>query len=67
MSPTHQHNAILQLYDATAYERVLLFDEEMEVEGAILFDTRSDYWMAVPDDATWRDLPVPRGSAAETA
>lgn len=48
-------------------ERVLLYDEEMEVEGTILFDTTSDYWMAIPDDATWRDLPVPERSAAETA
>lgn len=45
-------------------ERVLLTDDEMEVEATILlYDDR--YWMAKPDDATWRDL-VPESATAES-
>ena len=40
-------------------ERVLLYDDELEVEAFIVYDPTDRYWMARPDDATWRDLPAP--------
>ena len=37
-------------------ERVVLFDEEMEVEATILHSERYHYWLAKPDWATRVEL-----------
>lgn len=37
-------------------ERVLLYDEEMEVEAVAEYDAESRYWLAAPDWTTRRDL-----------
>ena len=37
-------------------ERVLLYDEEMEVEAVAEYDAESQYWLAAPDWTTRRDL-----------
>ena len=44
-------------------ERVVLWEEGLEVEADIVFDVEGRYWMAKPDEATWHDLPL----SAETA
>lgn len=41
-------------------ERVLLYDEEMEVEAVAEFDAEHRFWLAAPDWTTRRDLtPTP--------
>ncbi|HEU5437898.1 MAG TPA: hypothetical protein VFU88_01315 [Ktedonobacterales bacterium] len=41
-------------------ERVLLYDEEMEVEAVAEFDAEHRFWLAAPDWSTRRDLtPTP--------
>ncbi len=45
-------------------ERVVLWEEGLEVEATIVFDAEGRYWMAKPDEATWHDLPL---SAETTA
>lgn len=44
-------------------ERVLLYDEKLEVETTVIYDPGGWRWMTQPDDATRRDLPAP--AAAE--
>lgn len=44
-------------------ERVMLWEEGLEVEATIVFDSEGRWWMAKPDEATWHDLPL----SAETA
>jgi hypothetical protein len=55
-------NELPPLYDG---ERVLLTDGEMEVEGTLIFLPERSYWMARPDDTTWRDLPLPPDTIVE--
>lgn len=38
-------------------ERVILSDEELEVEAALHYDAASDLWLAIPDNSTWREIP----------
>jgi hypothetical protein len=40
-------------------ERVLLWEPGLEVEATILYDAAANFWMARPDPATWRELPLP--------
>lgn len=35
-------------------ERVVLYDDEFEVEATILYDAPTQYWMAQPHFATWK-------------
>lgn len=37
-------------------EHVILFDEEMEVEATVRYNTRYHYWLAEPDWSTRVDL-----------
>ena len=46
-------------------ERVLLYDEEMQVEATIHFSERYHYWLAEPDWATRTDL-VPASHLPDT-
>ena len=39
-------------------ERVVLWEEGLEVEATIIFDAAENYWLATPDPATWHDLPL---------
>jgi hypothetical protein len=39
-------------------ERVILWEPGLEVEAAIIYDATAQYWMAKPDNATWRDIPL---------
>jgi hypothetical protein len=39
-------------------ERVLLWEPGLEVEATVVFDVAARYWMAKPDKATWRDMPL---------
>src|SRR5579863_3529296 len=39
-------------------ERVVLWEEGLEVEATIIFDAAEQYWFAIPDPATWHDLPL---------
>ncbi len=39
-------------------ERVLLWEPGLEVEANIIYDAETNYWLARPDEATWRDLPI---------
>jgi hypothetical protein len=45
-------------------ERVTLWEPGLEVEATIVLHG-GNYWMARPDDATWRDLPLPREQTSE--
>ena len=38
---------------------VVLYDEEMEVEGIVEFDEEHHVWLGQPNRATRRDLPTP--------
>jgi len=40
-------------------ERVRLWEPGLEVEATIVYDVAERYWMAKPDESTWRDLPLP--------
>lgn len=46
-------------------ERVMLYDEEMQVEATIHFSERYHYWLAEPDWATRVDL-VPASQLPDT-
>ena len=37
---------------------MILWEPGLEVEATIIFDAAAQYWMAKPDDATWRDTPL---------
>ena len=39
-------------------DRVILWEPRLEVEATIIFDAAAQYWMAKPDNATWRDIPL---------
>ena len=46
------------LPDLTDGERVTLYDADgLEVEATVIH-TDTGWWMAAPDVATWRDMPV---------
>ena len=52
---TWQEDALPSLADG---ERVTLYDADgLEVEATIIHDA-AGWWMALPDEATWRDMPV---------
>lgn len=38
-------------------ERVILYDEELEVEATLHYDAASVLWLATPDNTTWREVP----------
>ena len=46
-------------------ERVVLYDEEMEVEATIHYSARYHYWLAEPDWATRVDL-MPANQRTDT-
>ncbi len=46
-------------------ERVVLWEEGLEVEATIVYDAGAGYWMAWPDENTWHDLPLPADSTAQ--
>lgn len=37
---------------------MLLWEPGLEVEATLIYDAAHHYWMAKPDEATWRDLPL---------
>ena len=37
-------------------ERVILYDDEFEVEATIIYDAPAHYWMAQPHFATWKSV-----------
>ena len=39
--------------------RVTLWEPGLEVEATIVYDAANHYWMATPDETSWRDLPLP--------
>ena len=39
-----------------AGDQVMLFDEEMEVSGNVVYDAPTSVWLAVPDWSTRREL-----------
>lgn len=43
---------------------VVLYDEEMEVEGIVEFDEAHQVWLGQPNWATRRDLPAPSSKVA---
>jgi hypothetical protein len=43
---------------------VVLYDEEMEVEGIVEFDGEHQVWLGRPNWATRRDLPASSGKGA---
>lgn len=45
-------------------ERVLLWEPGLEVEATITYDADWHYWMATPDDSTWRHLPLSPAAGA---
>lgn len=47
--------------------RVVLFDEEMEVEGTIEFDSEHQQWLAQPDWGTRQDLLLPGKPTSKVA
>lgn len=47
--------------------RVALYDEEMEVEGTVEFDTEHQQWLAQPHWATRHDMPLLGKSASKVA
>ncbi len=47
--------------------RVVLFDEEMEVEGTVEFDLEHQQWLAQPDWTTRLDLPSPGKPTSKVA
>ncbi len=47
-----------RLSDVHDGERVILWEPGLEVEAILVFDAPERYWMARPDEATWRDLPL---------
>ena len=46
---------------------VVLYDEEMEVEGTVEFDTEHQQWLAHPHWATRHDLPLLGKNASKVA
>jgi len=46
---------------------VVLYDEEMEVEGTAVFDTEHQQWFAQPHWETRRDLPLLGNTATKVA
>jgi len=46
---------------------VVLYDEEMEVEGIAVFDAEHQQWFAQPHWATRRDLPLLGNTATKVA
>jgi hypothetical protein len=46
---------------------VVLYDEEMEVEGTAVFDVEHQQWFAQPRWETRRDLPLPEKTATKVA
>ena len=46
---------------------VVLYDEEMEVEGTVEFDREHQRWFAHPQWATRHDLPAPGNTASKVA
>ena len=46
---------------------VVLYDEEMEVEGTIEFDKEHQQWLAQPHWTTRHDLPLPGKTATKVA
>lgn len=53
---TPNGDALPSLHDR---ERVLLWEPGLEVEAIIVYDATARYWMAKPDETTWRDVPLP--------
>ncbi len=47
--------------------RVVLYDEEMEVEGTVEFDTEHQQWLAQPDWGTRHDLHLPGKHTSKVA
>lgn len=47
-----------RLLPLTDGERVILWEPGLEVEATIIYDTTARYWMAQPDETTWRELPL---------
>jgi len=45
-------------------KRAVLWEEGLEVEADIVFDADGCWWMAMPDGATWHDLPLSAEAAA---
>jgi len=43
----------------TEGERVILWEEGLEAEAIVHFYAEALFWVATPDPATWRDLPLP--------
>lgn|GEM_PF-1506719 len=41
-------------------QRVVVYDEEFEVEATLEYDSKHGVWWARPDWSTRRDLPDPR-------
>jgi hypothetical protein len=39
-------------------ERVVLWEPGLEVEATVIYDASQRYWLARPDEATWRDIPL---------
>ena len=46
-----------RIQPVTPGQRVILYMDELEVEATILH--ADDYWMAQPDEATWREIAPP--------
>ncbi len=39
-------------------ERVILWEPGLEVEASLIYGSATDSWLARPDGATWRDVPL---------
>ncbi|MGH2515834.1 MAG: hypothetical protein ACRDHP_09275 [Ktedonobacterales bacterium] len=48
-------------------ERVILYDEEMQVEAIVSFNATNRYWLASPDWCTRVDLPLDTAHPAISA
>jgi hypothetical protein len=46
-------------------ERVVLWEEGLEAEAVVSFDPADGYWLALPDRATWRDIPLTQDEDAQ--
>jgi hypothetical protein len=58
---TARERELLPLRDG---EQVILWEPGLEVDAALVH-YGGDYWMAQPDRATWRDLPLSPEKVAE--
>lgn len=46
-------------------ERVLLYDEELQVKAAMIYDPDDYHWMAKPDRTTWTDVVASSSAGRE--